>query len=72
MPIHDEQLKGPYKLWRHEHWFEDSPQGCICHDRVTYYPPGGLLAPLINHLFIQNDLIKIFNYRTKIINKIFK
>src|SRR5664279_5225703 len=32
----DEQLKGPYKLWHHEHHFREVESGVMMTDRLTY------------------------------------
>lgn len=61
----DEQIQGPYRLWRHEHVFtEDAQTGGTCMlDRVTYAIPGWVLAPMINRFYVKNDLDRIFRYR---------
>jgi ligand-binding SRPBCC domain-containing protein len=56
----DEQVRGPYKFWRHEHRFEETPVGTLCHDRVEYGVPGGRI---INALFVRPDLAKVFAFR---------
>ena len=56
----DRQLRGPYKLWNHEHTFEEVDGGTMVYDRVHYVVPGG---PIIHSLFVKNDLIRIFEYR---------
>jgi ligand-binding SRPBCC domain-containing protein len=47
----DEQLKGPYRQWIHEHRFTDEPGGTRMEDEVRWVPPlgwlGELAAPLI-------------------------
>jgi ligand-binding SRPBCC domain-containing protein len=58
----DEQLRGPYRLWHHEHVFEDIKGGTRMHDRVTYAVWGGAL---INRLFVRKDVEKIFAYRAQ-------
>lgn len=40
----DEQVGGPYRLWVHEHAFEEERGGTVCRDRVTYAVPGGRLV----------------------------
>ena len=37
----DEQIKGPYQSWIHEHRFEKSGEGTLCYDRVRYSVLGG-------------------------------
>jgi ligand-binding SRPBCC domain-containing protein len=69
----DEQLKGPYKLWRHEHTFAPDPEGSggtLMIDRVDYAFFGGPFAPLINRLYVRRDLDRIFAYRTETLLKL--
>lgn len=67
----DEQLKGPYLLWRHTHTFEPVIQphpvtggaiciGTRCGDRVEYIPFGGRL---VEPWFVRPKLDRIFAYR---------
>lgn len=67
----DEQLKGPYARWHHAHIFTEENGGTRCEDIVEYRPRGGPLAPLINKLFVQGDITKIFAYRTKVLEEKF-
>jgi ligand-binding SRPBCC domain-containing protein len=56
----DFQLKGPYRLWRHLHTFEERDGGTFVLDRVEYAVPGGRL---IHRMFVQPDLMRIFAFR---------
>ncbi|QDT95800.1 SRPBCC family protein [Gimesia aquarii] len=56
----DNQIKGPYRLWRHEHTFQEQEKGTLVIDKVDYSVYGG---PLINWLFVRRDLERIFRYR---------
>lgn len=56
----DEQTRGPYRRWHHEHVFEEVEGGTMCQDTVDYEVYGG---GLVNLLFVQRDLLKIFAYR---------
>jgi ligand-binding SRPBCC domain-containing protein len=56
----DEQLKGPYTLWRHEHRFEQQGDSTLVIDHVDYRCFGG---SLINALVVKPDLQKIFEFR---------
>jgi len=58
----DEQRRGPYRIWIHEHTFEEQGGGTLCADRVRYAVPGGALA---NRLFVAPDLRRIFAHRTR-------
>ncbi len=60
----DEQRTGPYRIWHHEHFFSELPDGGTeVHDLVTYAPPLGPLGILLNRFLIRPQLEKIFNYR---------
>ncbi len=37
----DEQVEGPYALWRHQHKFSPTPEGTRVGDRVEYALPFG-------------------------------
>lgn len=56
----DVQRRGPYKLWRHTHRFEEQDGGTLCSDEVRYLPHGGAL---VNRLFVRRDIERIFDYR---------
>jgi len=56
----DEQERGPYRLWIHEHDFEEEGGGTVCRDRVTYAVPGGRL---VERLVVRPDLERIFRHR---------
>jgi ligand-binding SRPBCC domain-containing protein len=56
----DEQLRGPYRSWRHEHVFEPAEGGVVCRDAVEYEVYGG---PLVNALVVRPELFKIFAFR---------
>lgn len=59
----DEQRVGPYKLWHHQHFLEETPEGTLMSDIVSYQPPMGFLGSIMNKLVIENKLEEIFNYR---------
>ena len=65
----DTQLKGPYSVWRHEHTFEETAEGTVCGDRVTYRPRGGWL---IDRLFVRRDIDRIFDFRRRCLAEIFR
>jgi ligand-binding SRPBCC domain-containing protein len=56
----DEQIRGPYRQWIHEHSFEERDDGTLVRDRVRYAVFGGTL---VNVLFVRTDIAKIFAYR---------
>lgn len=58
----DEQLRGPYRQWIHEHTFTEERGGTLCRDRVEYSVYGGAL---VHALFVRKDVANIFAYRTE-------
>ena len=56
----DEQRRGPYRLWRHEHLFEACNGTTIASDRVSYALWGGRI---MDRLLVRRDLDRIFAYR---------
>ena len=65
----DQQLKGPYKRWYHEHKFTDLGDGVTSViDNVHYIPRGG---SLIHRVMVKPDLEKIFMYRQEKLTEIF-
>ena len=68
----DEQRRGPYRLWRHTHWFTPTDDGgTLCEDRVEYRVPGGPVAPLVDRFFVRRDVVSIFRYRAEQLAEIF-
>ena len=65
----DVQLSGPYTLWHHTHTFEKHAGGTLCRDEVRYRPRGGAL---VNWLFVRRDVERIFDYRKKRLDEIFR
>ncbi len=68
----DKQLKGPYRVWIHEHTFEEKDGKTIMNDHVQFLSPGWFLEPIINKLFIEKKVKGIFAYREKILTNLFK
>jgi ligand-binding SRPBCC domain-containing protein len=65
----DRQLRGPYRLWHHEHLFEESDGGTLVSDRVEYAVWGGSIA---NRLGVARDVSRIFAYRGQRLIELFK
>ena len=64
----DEQVKGPYQRWVHEHRFAESGKGTLCHDQVRYAIFGGWL---VNQLFVERDIKEIFAFRANKLTELF-
>lgn len=66
----DEQLRGPYRLWRHRHTFEPANGGTWVRDHVDYAVPGGPLEPLLHRCLVGPDLRAIFAHRQRRIREL--
>ena len=58
----DEQSRGPYRQWIHEHTFEPRNHGTLVRDLVRYAVPFDFIAHL---LFVRRDIEKIFEFRAE-------
>ena len=67
----DVQLKGPYKLWHHEHRFIAEDNGTRIVDEVHYQLPFGVLGTLAHTLKVKRDVETIFAYRTVVVERLF-
>ncbi len=68
----DEQVRGPYKLWRHTHTFKPCEAGTIVADRVEYALPFGILGRIAHTVMVRNQLEAIFRFRQKRLAEMFK
>lgn len=64
----DEQRRGPYSFWRHEHLFEPAGARTRVIDVVHYGVPGGRL---VNWLLVERDVRSIFRYRQGKLTELF-
>lgn len=68
----DEQRFGPYSFWHHQHHFRETGQGVEMTDIIHYRIPLWFLGDLAHGLFVGRQLEKIFSYRSKVTETIFK
>lgn len=67
----DEQRKGPYKMWHHQHHFKEVKDGVEMTDILHYEIPLGFIGNILNKLFIEKKVKQIFQYRSIALEKIF-
>lgn len=67
----DDQERGPYALWHHEHLFEPVGGGVLMSDRVRYRLPLGPLGRAIHTLAVRGSVAAIFDYRFDRIREFF-
>lgn len=66
----DEQRRGPYRLWKHRHDFEERDGGTWIRDHVDYAVPGGICEPLLHRFLVGPDLRAIFAFRQRKIREL--
>ncbi|HTG56612.1 MAG TPA: SRPBCC family protein [Niabella sp.] len=71
-PFHfrDEQQKGPFRLFAHDHYFSETDTGTLMKDSLHFQSPAGLLGELVDRLILtrylkrflieRNDMIRHF------------
>ena len=67
----DLQLRGPYRLWRHEHRFEARDGGTLISDTVNLALPLGVLGQIAYKIKVKSDVQKIFAFRENAIRSLF-
>ena len=64
----DEQVRGPYRLWRHAHRFYDAEEGTVIEDTVHYRLPFGRFGDLF-HPLVRLQLGRIFQFRQSAVRR---
>ncbi|MBC7826141.1 MAG: SRPBCC family protein [Chitinophagaceae bacterium] len=59
----DEQQRGPFRYWQHQHFFRPIDDGTEMTDVLQYEIPGWIAGDMINAVLIKNDIKKLFAYR---------
>jgi len=67
----DEQRRGPYSIWHHEHHFKEVEGGVEMNDLLYYSVPFGFVGRLANLIFVKNKVKQIFSFREKRIEELF-
>ena len=67
----DLQLRGPYKLWRHEHRFQARDGGTLISDTISLALPLGVLGRFAYKIKVRSDVQEIFAFREKKIRALF-
>lgn len=68
----DEQRRGPYRMWHHEHHFSEAPGGgTLMKDLVLYDLPLGFLGGIAHALFVRRQLTDIFEFRKQRVSELF-
>jgi ligand-binding SRPBCC domain-containing protein len=61
----DEQVKGPFRVWRHEHTFafDEARKVTVARDRVEFTAPFGVLGRLVTALVLERYMRRILAER---------
>ncbi len=67
----DEQRKGPYRIWHHEHHFRSVPGGVIMTD-ILYYDIGkSIFGWIAGKLWVHKKIQHIFRFREEKLKALF-
>ena len=61
----DEQRKGPYNIWHHEHHFKEVQGGVLMTDILHYDIGKSIFGKIAGYLFVHKRVNQIFDYRYK-------
>lgn len=65
----DEQRKGPYSIWHHEHHFKEVNGGVLMTDILHYDIGLGILGTIAGFIFVDKKVNQIFEFRrTKLLD----
>lgn len=64
----DEQIRGPYRLWIHEHTFTELDGGTLVRDHLRYAIP---LDRFAYPWLVRRDIKRIFRYRSEMLQRRF-
>ncbi|PNI10454.1 cyclase [Arthrobacter sp. AFG7.2] len=66
----DEQVRGPFRCFRHIHEFEATAGGCIMTDRVEFTAPFGFLGRIAGKLVLRPYLQRLITDRGRFLGSI--
>jgi ligand-binding SRPBCC domain-containing protein len=66
----DEQLKGHFKSFKHQHFFRQKENQTIMTDVLEYETPFGFIGKLFDKLILKNYLTKFIIYRNAILKEL--
>ncbi|OFX27612.1 MAG: hypothetical protein A2041_03060 [Bacteroidetes bacterium GWA2_31_9b] len=67
----DNQIKGPYTIWHHEHHFNEIENGIEMTDILFYDLPYGFIGRFVHEIFVKKKVEEIFSYREHKIKELF-
>lgn len=67
----DEQRKGPYNIWHHEHHFKAVEGGVLMTDILHYDIGKSIFGAIAGKLFVHQKVKEIFDYRYQKLTTLF-
>ena len=61
----DEQTRGPFASWRHEHRFEDRDGSTLMTDIVDYRSPLGPIGSMVDRIRLEHDMVELLERRNE-------
>jgi ligand-binding SRPBCC domain-containing protein len=68
----DEQRKGPYRIWHHEHHFKAVEGGVVMTDILHYDIGKWIVGKIAGKLFVNKKVKRIFAYRFTLLESYFQ
>ena len=62
----DQQVRGPFRSWRHRPIVEPHPEGALLIDDIEYEPPFGVLGRALAGIVIERRLRRVFAFRHRV------
>src|SRR5205085_10657227 len=62
----DQQVRGPFRSWRHRHIVEPHPEGALLIDDIEYTLPFGFIGRIFAGALIERRLRRAFAFRHRV------
>lgn len=59
----DEQIKGPFRRFHHEHRFERRGNGTLMIDIIDFTSPVGVIGRMVDHIVLERYMAKLIKER---------
>ncbi len=67
----DDQKTGPFKVWHHQHHFEEVDGGVLMTDIIYYKVGFSFLGRIAEVIFVNKSVKRIFDYRKTVLDEMF-
>jgi ligand-binding SRPBCC domain-containing protein len=65
----DEQTRGPFSSWRHEHRFEVGDRTTVMTDVVDYRSPLGMVGSAVDHVGLERYMVRLIERRNEFLRR---